>query len=99
MSSSPDHQFNPSEKTPATPWEADIDRLMKAQATTSSQAERKHEVDRVQEIVAEQAPFVYLVHPDPLVAVSPQLEGVVLTSLQPNVVSNIDSMRWKDGAH
>ena len=95
LSSSPNHQFNPGEKTPATPWEAEIDSLMKAQSSTANQAERKRAIDRVQELVAEQAPFIYLVHPDPLVAVSPQLEGVVLTSLQPNVVSNIDSIRWK----
>ena len=96
LSSSPNHQFNPGEKTPATAWESEIDKLMKAQSQAASAAERKRDVDRVQEIVAEQQPFIYLVHPNSLYAVSPQLEGVVLTSLQPGVVSNIDAIRWKD---
>ena len=98
LSSSPNHQFNPAEKTPATAWEAEIDKLMKVQASAANVAERKRAVDRVQEIVAEQVPFIYLVHPNPLVAVSSQLDGVVLTSLQPDVVSNIDAIRWKGSA-
>jgi peptide/nickel transport system substrate-binding protein len=32
ISSSPNHQWNPSEKTPATAWEAEIDRAMQVQA-------------------------------------------------------------------
>ena len=30
LSSGSHHQWNPSQKTPATPWEAEIDRLMRA---------------------------------------------------------------------
>ena len=94
LSSSPNHQWNPGEKTPATPWEAELDRLMDAQAAAANQAERKRAVDRVQEIVAEEQPFLYLVYPNALYAVSPKLEGVVLTVLQPGVVSDIEAMRW-----
>ena len=35
LSSSPNHQWNPSEKTPATEWEAEIDRQMQLQASSS----------------------------------------------------------------
>ncbi len=95
LSSSPNHQWNPSEKTPATPWEAEIDTQMKAQAVAAKDADRKRAVDRVQEIVFEQQPFVYLVYPNALYAASPKLGGVDLSVLQPGVVSNIDMFQWK----
>ena len=96
LSSSPNHQWNPSQKTPATPWEAEIDHEMLLQSTSPDYSARKRAVDRVQTIVAEQVPFIYLVHPNTLAAVSPALEGVRLTVLQPGVISNIDQVRWKD---
>ena len=98
LSTSADHQWNPSEKTPATAWEAELDRLMQAQSATANVADRKRTVDRVQEIVAQQLPFIYLVYPNALAGVSQKLEGVVLTPLAPAVVANIDQMRWKAGA-
>jgi peptide/nickel transport system substrate-binding protein len=93
LSSSPNHQWNPSEKSPATPWEAELDRLMNAQAVAATDAERKRSVDRVQQIVAEQQPFIYLVYPNALYAVSPSLSNAYLTVLQPGIVSNIDFIK------
>ena len=98
LSSSPNHQWNPSEKTPATPWEAEIDTQMHVQATSPNDRERKRAIDRVQQIVADQQPFIYLVHPNALVAVSPQLSGVQPSVFQPSLVWNIDSIRTQ-GAH
>ena len=85
LSSSPNHQWNPSEKAPATTWEAEIDRLMQAQAAASTDLERKRENDRVQQIVAEQQPFIYLVYPNTLYATSPALSGLQLSVLQPGL--------------
>jgi len=93
LSSSPNHQWNPSEKSPATPWEADIDRDMHLQASSLSQAARKKAVDHVQQIVADQQPFIYLVYPNALYAVSPKLQGVLPAVLQPGIVWNIDTLR------
>lgn len=98
LSSSPNHQWNPSEKTPATPWEAEIDRLMHSQAASGDMRVRKAAVDRVQTIVAEQQPFIYLVYPNVLCAASPALEGIRFTVLQPDVVSNIETARLKGGS-
>jgi peptide/nickel transport system substrate-binding protein len=92
LSSSPNHQWNPSEKTPATAWEAEIDRAMNRQASSSSDAERKQAVDRVQQIVADQEPFIYLVYPNVLIAVSPRLKGVQSAVLEPSLVWNIESL-------
>ncbi len=73
LSSSPNHQWNPEERTPATPWEAEIDALMKQQAGTSDLHQRKLAIDKFQQIVREQEPFIYLVNRDAVVAVSPRL--------------------------
>jgi peptide/nickel transport system substrate-binding protein len=93
LSSSPNHQWNPSEKTPATKWEAEIDRAMDLQASSLKGAERKQAVDRVQQIVADEQPFIYLVYPNILFAVSPRLQGVDPARLEPGLVWNAESLR------
>ncbi len=93
LSSSPNHQWNPSEKSPATPWEAEIDRLMNLQAASAMDSERKQAIDRVQQIVADQQPFIYLVYPNALVAVSPKLLGVQPAVLEPRLTWNIEQLR------
>ena len=44
LSSSENHQWNPSEKTPETAWEAEIDRLMRAQASSGRREEAQREL-------------------------------------------------------
>ena len=90
LSSGNNHQWNPNQKVPATPWEAEVDRLMRAQAGTLDVIKRKQLIDRVQEIVWQQEPFIYLVNPDALVAVSPRLHNVRPVALRPQVYWNID---------
>ena len=92
LSSSPNHQWNPSEKTPATPWEAEIDRLMNEQAGGATDEQRRKAIDRVQQIVADQQPFIYLVYPNALVAVSPKLEGVQPAVLEPRLSWNVEQL-------
>jgi peptide/nickel transport system substrate-binding protein len=93
LSSSPNHQWNPSEKSPVTPWETEIDRAMNLQASSMKDSERKQAVDRVQQIVADQQPFIYLVYPNALYAVSPKLQGVQPAVLEPGLVWNIEKLR------
>jgi peptide/nickel transport system substrate-binding protein len=93
LSSSDNHQWNPSEKTPATPWEAEIDRAMNLQAGSLKDAERKQAVDRMQQIVADQQPFIYLVYPNALYAISPHLQGVRPAVLEPGLVWNVEYLR------
>jgi peptide/nickel transport system substrate-binding protein len=92
MSSGNLHAWNPSEKKPATSWEADIDRLMEQQHAATDAAVRKKAFDRVQEIVYEQQPIVYLVNPDVLVAVSPLLRNIAATPLPPHLYWNIEHL-------
>jgi peptide/nickel transport system substrate-binding protein len=96
LSSSPNHQWNPSQKTPATAWEAEIDRAMGVQASSLKQAERKQAMDRVQQIVADQQPFIYLVYPNALHAVSPRLEGVQPAVLEPGLFWNVERLRLRE---
>lgn len=58
------HQWNPSQKTPATPWEARIDELMLKQLKTLNFAERRKCWFEVQRIMSEQLPFIYLITPN-----------------------------------
>lgn len=95
LSSSPNHQWNPSEKTPATPWEAEIDKAMNLQASSLQQVDRKRAIDRVQQIVADQQPFIYLVYPNALYAASPRLEGLQPAVLEPGLVWNVEHLRLR----
>jgi len=95
LSSSEEHQWNPRQKTPATPWEAEIDRLMKAQASALDDKTRKGYFDRVQEIVADQAPFIYLLNKDSLVAISPLLRGAQPVAVRPQTYWNIERLNFE----
>jgi peptide/nickel transport system substrate-binding protein len=97
LSSSPNHQWDPSEKTPATAWEAEIDKQIQLQATSPAPQVRKAAVDRVQQIVADQQPFIYLVYPNVLQAISPQLRGVQPTILTPGLVWNVEAIYRDEG--
>jgi peptide/nickel transport system substrate-binding protein len=100
LSSAENHQWNPRQRKPCTPWEAEIDRLMLAQATEIRTARRKALFDRVQEIVREEAPFLYLVHPHALCAISPRLRNAAPAVLRPQAWWNIDRLYLApDGAH
>jgi peptide/nickel transport system substrate-binding protein len=92
LSSASNHQWNPNQKTPATAWEAEIDRLMRAQASESSPAQRKRDFDRVQEIAWEQAPFLYLLNKNTLIAVSPSLHNVKAASIRPYAYWNVERL-------
>ncbi len=96
LSSGENHQWNPSQKAPATRWEAEIDKLMREQATAPTEKQRKEKFDRVQQIVWEQQPFIYLVNKDVLVAVSPAINGAVPTVLNPQAFWNVET--WRLGA-
>jgi peptide/nickel transport system substrate-binding protein len=92
LSSGPQHQWWPLQKTPATPWEARIDKLELLQASEFSRELRKKAVDEVQRIAVEQEPFIYLVNPDYLAAISPSVRGVQPVTAPPQILWNIESL-------
>jgi len=95
LSSGENHQWNPSQKTPATSWEAEVDTLMREQATALTDKKRKEKFDRVQQLIYEQQPFIYLVNRDVLTAVSPAVVGAAPTVLNPPAFWNIDVLQFK----
>jgi peptide/nickel transport system substrate-binding protein len=97
LSSGENHQWNPAQKTPATAWEAEIDKLMREQASALTEKKRKEKFDRVQQIVYEQQPFIYLVNRNVLTAVSPAVAGAAPTVLSPATFWNIDVLQLKAG--
>jgi len=95
LSSSENHQWNPSEKSPETAWEAEIDKLMRAQGSAADPKKRKESFDRVQEIAVEQAPFIYLVNRNALSAVSANVQGVEPVVLVPQTYWNVERLSVK----
>jgi peptide/nickel transport system substrate-binding protein len=93
LSSASNHQWNPSEAAPATPWEAEIDKLMHGQAAATSLAKRKQLFDRVQQIVWDEEPFLYLVDKNSLMAFSPALHNMAPAAIQPRAYWNIDMIQ------
>ena len=92
LSSAENHAWNPQQKSPETAWEAEIDQLMHAQASTADVKKRKESFDRVQEIAAEQAPFIYLVNQNALSAVSNAVEGANPGILHPQTFWNAERL-------
>jgi peptide/nickel transport system substrate-binding protein len=92
LSSADNHQWNPNQKIPATAWEAEIDRLMRAQSASLGFKKRRQAIDRVQQIVREQEPFVYLVNKESLAAVASSLHNASPVALRPQTFWNIDQM-------
>jgi peptide/nickel transport system substrate-binding protein len=95
LSTGENHQWNPSQKTPSTTWEAEIDRLMREQATALTDKKRKEKFDRVQQIIYEHQPFIYLVNRDVLTAVSRAVVGAAPTVLNPAAFWNVDVLQFR----
>ncbi|HTX13959.1 MAG TPA: ABC transporter substrate-binding protein [Candidatus Baltobacteraceae bacterium] len=92
MSNGDTHLWHPNETKPATPWEAQIDRLMEQQLVTLHYAKRKQLYDKVQEIIAENSPFVCLVSPNILVGASDRVGNFQPAILDPYTLWNIDEL-------
>jgi peptide/nickel transport system substrate-binding protein len=93
LSSAENHQWNPKQAKPATSWEAELDRLMRAQSSAASDKKRKSDWDKVQQIVAEQQPFIYLVNKDAMSAISLAVLGSAPSVLDPHAFWNADILR------
>ena len=96
VSSADLHEWNPAQKSPETSWEAEIDRFMRAQASTLDRNQRKISFDKVQEIAAEQQPTIHLVDKNALVAVSPKVKNADPVVLIPQTYWNIEYLSLSD---
>jgi len=64
LSNGSTHLWRMNETQPATAWEREIDQLMNQQMVTLDYRKRKKLYDRVQQIIAEQLPFIFLATPN-----------------------------------
>lgn len=92
LSTGETHLWDLGETKPATPWEAELDRLMNAQATTTDYTARKKLYDRVQEIAAQNLPLIFLVSPNILVGAQRNVGNFRPVVLEPYVLWNVDQI-------
>jgi peptide/nickel transport system substrate-binding protein len=92
LSSGETHLWHPREEKPATPWEAEMDRLMEQQLVTLDYAKRKSLYDRVQEIVAGELPVICLVSPNILVGAANRVGNFRPAILVPYALWNIEQL-------
>lgn len=92
LSSGGTHLWNLTESKPATPWEAEIDRLMNQQQVTLDYKRRKHLYDQVQQIVAQELPLVCLASPHILVGAKNRVGNFHPAILAPYVLANVDEL-------
>ena len=95
MSDGGTHVWHLGEKKPATPWEAEIDRLMQEQLVTLDYQRRKLDFDRVQTILSEQLPMICLVSPNILVGAKNSLGNFRPSILDHYTLSNVEELFWR----
>jgi len=86
------HFWNPGQKTPATPWEARVDTLMRQQATTSRLEDRQRAFAEVQRILADELPLIYFVAPKVTVATTPKVHGASPSLQMPHILWSADML-------
>lgn len=92
LSSGPAHIWNMAQSSPATPWEAEIDRLMARQAATSDDAERRQLFAEVQRIFGEHVPALYFVAPRLYMGVSTRTLNLTPSVLRPQLLWAADTI-------
>ena len=97
LSSGGTHLWNPSQPHPATPWEAEIDRLIEDQMSARTFEQRKKLYDRAQEILAEYQPMIFLASPDILAGAKNSVGNFHPTVLEPYVLWNVEQLYLRTG--
>lgn len=97
LSSGGMHLWNPSQTHPSTDWETEMDRLMRAQLTATSYRQRKKLFDRVQEILAEYQPMIFLASPDILAGARNTIGNFHPAVLEPYVLWNVEQLYRRPG--
>jgi len=92
------HLWNPSQAHPATPWEAEIDRLFNEQMYARTFEQRKNLYDRAQEILREYQPMIFLASPDILAGAKKSVGNFRPAVLEPYVLWNVEQLYLKNDA-
>lgn len=92
LSSGSTHFWNIGQKTPATPWEGQIDELMARQMQSLDEAERKRLFAEVQKVFAEHLPVIYFVAPRVFAAASRRVTNVTPAVQRPQLLWSPDTV-------
>ena len=98
LSSGGMHWWNPSQAHPATPWEAEIDRLIEEQMSARTFEQRKKIYDRAQEVLAENQPMIFLASPHILAGAKNSIGNFHPAVLEPYVLWNAEQLYFKDAS-
>lgn len=98
LSSGSAHIWNIGQTSPATDWERQIDDLMKQQAATADQNERKRIFNEVQRIFAEQVPALYFVAPRLYMAVTSRVGNLTPAVIRPQLLWSADTITVQTGS-
>jgi peptide/nickel transport system substrate-binding protein len=91
-SSGTSHLWHLGESQPATSWEREIDQLMQQQMITLDYSKRKQLYDRVQQLIAENLPFIFLATPNILAGAHPRIGNFHPAVLDPCTLWNADEL-------
>ncbi|MGB9404966.1 MAG: ABC transporter substrate-binding protein [Candidatus Acidiferrales bacterium] len=92
------HLWSPAEAHPMTSWEAEIDSLMEKQLTARNFEERKRLFDRVQVLLAENQPMIFLATPDILAGAKDTIGNFHPAVLEPYILWNVEQLYLRKSA-
>ena len=98
LSSGGTHLWNPSQPHPATAWEREIDNLIQEQLAAPSYTPRKKAFDRLQQILAENQPMIFLASPDILAGAKNSIGNFHPAVLEPYVLWNVEQLYFRNAA-
>jgi peptide/nickel transport system substrate-binding protein len=98
LSNGATHIWHLNESKPATDWEREIDQLMQQQMVTLNYAKRKRMYDRVQELIAQNLPFIFLATPNVLVGAKAQIGNFHPAVLDHYTLWNADELYLRQNA-
>lgn len=92
LSNGSSHLWHLGEDQPTTKWEREIDQLMQQQMVTLDYHKRKQLYDRVQQLIADNVPFIFLATPDVLVGAKNHIGNFQPALLDPYTLWNADEL-------
>ena len=92
LSNGSSHLWQLGETKPASAWEREIDQLMQEQMVTLDYRKRKQLYDRVQQLISENVPFVFLATPNILAGADARVGNFRPAVLDPYTLWNADEL-------
>ncbi|MCZ2390881.1 MAG: ABC transporter substrate-binding protein [Acidobacteria bacterium] len=86
------HQWAPMQKSPATEWEARLDKLFDEQAAETDAAKRKALFDEIQKIIADEMPVIPLVTRHVASAANIRVGNISPSPMLPYALWNVDEL-------